>query len=217
MDSKKVGVLFSGGRDSSLTSCLLALRDYKIHLITCYNGATVNTEISNYRHNELLKVFPDNIVERITIPVYALFRELALANIESDFQRYKTSHICMGCKLAMYTEGLLYCLENDIRLIAGGCAKYQNHYPEQLEEVIMVIQAFLNEYGVQFINPVFDYETEDDVKYKLFRFGLSTKSLEGSCLFGDTYSVPEVEKVLQYIDEKLPICREYITFKKRGG
>lgn len=35
---RKVAILFTGGRDSSLVACLESLQDKEVHLITCNSG-----------------------------------------------------------------------------------------------------------------------------------------------------------------------------------
>lgn len=215
MDTREehAAVLFSGGRDSSLAACLLAQKGVLVHLITLFNGAAVKGDISDYRYEELRSAFPCNIVARVTLPSYSLFRRVALADIEGDFAKYKKNLILVGDAVASHTEVIIYCLRNGISTMASGFTKHESHYPEQLPKVVELFREFVSEYGISYLTPVFDYESVNQVKYRLFDFGISTKSLEGTSLFSNTYSQPTLDVVLKYTKDKLLICREYIRFK----
>ena len=207
---KTVTLLFSGGRDSSLACCVLANRGCKIHLLTFNNGATIQLDLADQRYEELNEKFSDAILQRKLIPSYSLFKEIALKNLEEDFEKYETNLICMGCKLAMHVISLIYCLENKIPVIADGYTDYQKQWIEQMPEAIESVRKFHSEYNIKYINPVYSENSKEQVKEKLLGFGLSTESLEGKCLFGGTFSIPDPQVVVSYIDDKLPFCRDYI-------
>jgi predicted subunit of tRNA(5-methylaminomethyl-2-thiouridylate) methyltransferase len=90
-------LLFSGGRDSSLAACLLANKGTHVHLLTCDNGVSVATKLSAYRLRELKTAFGDRIAGRTIAMTMGLFRRIALANIEHDFERFKKNLIVLGC------------------------------------------------------------------------------------------------------------------------
>lgn len=205
-------LLFSGGRDSSLACCVLANKGYKIHLLTFNNGATIRLDLAEHRYKELNDKFSDAILRKKIIPSYGLFKDIALKNLEKDFERYETNLICMGCKLSMHVLSLIYCLENKIHIIADGYTDYQKKWIEQMPEAIEAVRKFHGEYDITYINPVYNEISKEQVKEKLLRFGLSTKSLEGTCLFGGTFSIPDPKVVVSYIEDKLPYCREYIKW-----
>ena len=207
---KNVTLLFSGGRDSSLACCVLANRGCKIHLLTFNNGATIHLDLADQRYDELNGKFSDAILQRRLIPSYTLFKEIALKNLETDFEKYETNLICMGCKLAMHVISLIYCLENEIPVIADGYTDYQKKWIEQMPEAIETVRKFHGEYNIKYINPVYNENSKEHVKEKLLKFGLSSESLEGTCLFGGTFSIPDPQAVVSYIEDKLPYCREYI-------
>jgi hypothetical protein len=205
-----VSLLFSGGRDSSLTFVRLAQKGYKVHLLTFDNGAMARLDLSGFRMRELRRLFPDAIVCWKTIPVHGLFKRLALLFIEKDMRNYETNLICMGCKLAMHTRALIYCIENDIKYLADGYASHQRNWIEQMPEAIAPVRELHKEFGVEYVNPIYAYDDESLIASELYDLGMSTKSLEGTCLFGGTYSIPSSTHVTSYVSEKLPLCREYI-------
>jgi predicted subunit of tRNA(5-methylaminomethyl-2-thiouridylate) methyltransferase len=212
---KQVALLFSGGRDSSLACALLARKGCKIHLLTYDNGAILSSDLAEIRHRELVARFPDAMVKWRVLPSYGLFKELALTPLEEDFRRYHTNLVCMGCKMAMHTLSLVYCLEHGIRMIADGYTGYQKDWVEQMPEAIQAIRRFHQSHGVKYVNPIYDFTSQELVKKKLFAFGLSPKPLEGSCLFGGTFSIPDPANVVAYIKAKLPICQQFIKDSMR--
>lgn len=206
-------VLFSGGRDSSLAACLLASRGSRIHLLTCDNGVSIGADISEYRYSELRKVLGDNIVDRHVVSTMGLFRRIALANIEADFAKYQKNLIVLGSQLATHTEAIVHCLTHSIGRVASGFTSYQQSFAEQMPDAISALRQYLAEYDLEYETPVYEYDNSDDVKFRLLDFGVSTKSLEAVSIFADTFTEPTSEQVVEYIADKLPICREYIHLK----
>lgn len=210
---KRAVVLFSGGRDSSLAACLLARDGFILDLLTTFNGASISSDVLEYRLRELRATFPENIATAVTLPTYGLFRRLALASIEEDFAKYKKNLIPLGDALATHAEAVVYCQRHKISVIASGYTSYERMFPEQMPEAIKLVRDFLAEYSVQYLTPVESYAHADQVKYDLLNFGLSTKSLEGLSLFADTFSIPSAPVVQEYVREKLVLCRDYISFR----
>ncbi len=207
---KEVAILFSGGRDSSLAACIYALKGYKVHLLSFLSGIGIKSEISDYRFEELKILFPNNIDKRIFIPTFGLFRHVAILNIEDDFARYKFNLILVGEKLAMHASAVVYCLKNNITLLADGTSGYQESMPEQMPEAIKEFQEFSSEYGIDYVTPIRGFLSENEVKYTLMEIGISTKSLEGISIFAESFSKPQPDILKAYIKEKLPLCRQFI-------
>lgn len=210
-------VLFSGGRDSSLTACLLLNQGKKVHLITCFDGALLNMDIADYRYREIENAFPASTILRKILPTYGLFRRIALEDIEADFEKYKKNLIILGSQLATLSTAILYCLRNSITIIASGFTKYEATLPEQMAQAIDLFRSFALEFGIAYITPVYEYSSSDEVKYHLFDFGISTKSLEPFSIFSDTASEPAPDLVSVYINDKLSICRKFLEMMRSNG
>ena len=208
---KDVVLLFSGGRDSSLATIRLIEMGYNIHLLTFDNGATEDIARSNLRLSEFNYKIKENIITRKIINSKELFKKIALINLEKDIASYKTNLICMGCKMAMHTISLNYCLKNKINVIADGYTYYQKDWPEQMPGAIEEIKNFHKKYGVNYINPVYDIKSKEIAKEKLAYYKLSVDSLEGKCIFGGTFSTPNETNVIEYIRDKINICDSYIN------
>ena len=216
-DEKTTLVLFSGGRDSSLAACLLATGGRRVHLLTCNNGVCIGGELSQHRYVELQTALGQRLDGRTVVPTMGLFRRIALQDIESDFARFGKNLILLGSQLATHTEGIMYCLDHGLKSLAVGSTKYQEHFPEQMGVARERLKAFCGEFGIEYLLPVGHFASEDDVKYRLLDYGVSTKSLEAVSIFSDTFTQPTAEQVAEYIDLKLPICREYIGWKRQAS
>jgi 7-cyano-7-deazaguanine synthase in queuosine biosynthesis len=207
-------VLFSGGRDSSLAACLEINSGYETILMTAASGATIPTDVVVSRVDEIRRAFPNQVIEWTTRHASGIFRRIALADIESDFSKYKTNLILLGHQLAIQCEGLCLCRERGIGRMVSGFSGYQSPgYMEQTPEAIELFRSFCDSFGVSFVTPIVSYAALDDVKFRLLDFGVTTKSLEAVSLFADSFSPASPESVIGYLEEKLPIAREYVSFK----
>jgi 8-oxo-dGTP pyrophosphatase MutT (NUDIX family) len=211
----RVLVMFSGGRDSSLATCLLVQRGYEVELLTTSAGASFGEELVDYRVGELRGSLGAELPwSKVSTP--GLFRSVALANIEQDFDRWKTNLILLGAQMASLTEGIVTCLRRGITRLATGYVKYERDYMEQDPVAVAWLRAFCSEFGLELLTPVYDYTSVDHVKYALLNFGVSTKSLESVSLFGDTFSQADPEAIVAYLDDKAATCRSYVNLKTTG-
>ncbi|KMN45653.1 MULTISPECIES: hypothetical protein [Bacillus] len=211
MSKEKVAVLFTGGRDSSLVACLEALQGKEVHLLTCNSGIGIKSELSEIRVEELKNRFPEQIIGRTVLPTYGLFRSIAISKLEEDFKRWGVNLVLLGDKLAIHAAATVYCLQNGITRIVDGCVGYQKDLAEQKNVAIEILSRFEEKYGITYECPIYNFGSQDDVKYALLTIGLSSKSLEGVSVFGDAFSEPTDEMVEEYMNDKLSICYDHVT------
>lgn len=211
--SEPAVVLFSGGRHSSLAACLVADSYGQVDLLTTNNGATVGDRVVAYRARELRNQFP-SIRRHVTRETFGIFRRIAIAQIESDFETYRQNLIPLGDALASHTAAIVYCRREAISTLVSGVVGYQSKALQQMPAVNAALRRFVERYGIDYQTPLLRYETIDDVKYALFEFGISTKSLEGCSLFENSYSPAAAETVERYIAEKQVLCEQYL--RRRG-
>ena len=215
MDIKKEAiVLFSGGIDCSLATCLLVEKKYKVHLLHYINGTSISNNLHKIRFDELKSVLGDKNVILNEINISGLFRKLSLETIEEDFRKYSTNLVCLGCRMGMHTETILYALKHNIKIVADGSIKYQNHFPEQSSVSLDLFKKLYEAYGIEYINPVLSLEDKKDVKYNLLNYGISIQSMEDTCLFSNTFSKAEDKNMSEYIEERLQYCDKYIIKKR---
>jgi len=211
--SKKALVLFSGGRDSSSAVVEMVRAGYSIRLFTYQMKELVGPRgdsAPDIRHLELINAFPNKIdTERIIVKNLYLIKKLAIDKTNSTHVVYP-----IAVALAIHSSAVLYCLENGIKDITCGHSGYQakiDQYIEQRDDFFKLMKDFLKEYGIEYHAPVIDKSKEEVIEI-LDQCGISSNSLESKSIFvGGPF---KVEKVLEYWNESLPICREYIAYMK---
>lgn len=208
---KEAIILFSGGIDCSLVSLILRKQSYKLHLIHYNHGAVINNDLHIKRYEELKKVVGEEHILLKEINHSGIFRKLALVNIEMDFSKYHSNLICLGCRMAMHTETIIYAKRNNIQVVADGSIKYQNHFPEQSDDALKKFIKLYEYFDIQYITPIIDIENAKDVKYELLDNGISIQSMEDTCLFNNTFSQAKKDDIKSYINERFDTCTNYIN------
>ncbi len=206
---KRCGVLFSGGLDSSLTVCKMIEAGYHVNLIHFNQGTLISNDLPGIRYEELKRVYQDRIGEMHYENVSGLFRRFALVSLEDDVKKYGSNLVCVGCKLAMHIQCILFCKRNGISTMADGSTERQKRYGEQREIAIKFFTDLYKDYGISYINPVYLMKKEE-IKYGLFDRGMTIQPLEDTCLFSHTFTTPSDEAIEQYLTERKILCTEII-------
>lgn len=207
-------VLFTGGRDSTLTASILMMRNIPVCLLSANNGCSIHRGVMEYRIKELTARFGQELlVEHKTLDIAGTFRSIALKNIESDILTYKKNLVVLGEMLALLAHAVDFCLRNGYNDINAGYTLYQEDFPEQRRAAIDFFIEFLNSYRINFHQPIYEDATSVEyVKYKLMEIGLSNKPLEGSTLFSDTFSVADSQTIVEYLHNKKELAHKHVQF-----
>lgn len=209
MSGKTAAILFSGGLDSSLAVCDMIERGYNVHLLHYDTGALISNNLISIRYNELKRTYDKCIVELYERNISGLFRRIALVSLEEDIKTYGVSLICVGCKLAMHVQCIIYCKNNGIKCVADGSAERQKRYGEQREVSLEFIKKLYQEYNIEYKNPIYNLDKKE-IKYGLFDRGMTIQSLEDTCLFSNTFSIAEDETIDKYLDSKKLVCKKLV-------
>ena len=209
MSEKISAVLFSGGLDSSLAVCAMIEKGYDVHLLHYDTGALISNNLVNIRYAELKKIYEECIIRLYERNVSGGFRRIALVSLEEDIKKYGVSLICVGCKLAMHVQCIIYCKNNGIRCVADGSTERQKRYGEQREVSLEFIKKFYQEYDIDYRNPIYNLDKKI-IKYGLFDRGMTIQPLEDTCLFSNTFSIADDEAIEKYLDSKKDICKELV-------
>lgn len=213
MNSKDAVVLFSGGRDCSLSACLLAEKNYRVHLLHYNNGAVISNNLHRIRYKELKNLIGEDKLLLKEVSTAGLFRKLSLSTLENDAKKYKTSLICLGCRMGMHIETILYALKHNIKVVADGSIKYQNDFPEQSQTALNLFKELYSRFGIEYITPVIEIDNAKEVKYKLLDYGISIQSMEDTCLFSNTFSEGHDDDISDFINTRIDFCEKYINSK----
>lgn len=182
---------------------------YNVELLHFNQGALISNNLPSIRYEELERVYESGIQKICFGHIEGLFRRIALVPLEQDINQYGVSLICLGCKLAMHIQSIIYCKKNNICYLADGSTKKQSRYGEQREIAIEFIKKIYRDYDIEYINPIYHLEKKE-IKYGLFDRGITIQPLEDTCLFSNTFSIASDEAVLDYLERKEKLCKELI-------
>jgi hypothetical protein len=156
-----VAVSFSGGLDTTLGVVLLLEHFERVHLNIYCNGYCIRAHSPHARVEQLRRRFgEDRIVCRTTAIRDLLDR--VLGDYYPDLKRTGSPLIFdLCCRFSMEIATILYCLENDISHAADGlnCAQPVIFMLEP--EYIRMANAFMSEYKIQFLHPVYHFGDRD--------------------------------------------------------
>ncbi len=234
--AQRVTLLFSGGVDSTRAACALAETHEQVDLVSYTNGyGHYRIHRTKNRAAELEARYP-GVIRHSIIPVQPLFDAILVDAIDEQYKKYGSGFIwCMGCKIAMHVQTILYCVENGIYVAADGSSFSTSEMVEQMPVSVAKIKGFYCEYGITFENPVYTLERSDSIEYLRengFQMGLKIGDrflgVQPKCKPGELYYMPllllgtepdhDQERVAAFIDDKLRWARQYIAdyFEKHG-
>ncbi len=170
MASKGCALLFSGGRDSSLSVIKLSSFFNELMLITITSDHLYGIEQVKERLEELSSL--------LTIRLnWVLVRQEI--NITTNYGSFLPT--CLPCQSEYISIGTKFCIENGINHLGLGYASYQSVWPEQSPEAISILHNILNKYGITLELPVYDIDSKEEAINLLEHHGLSPFSLEQKC------------------------------------
>lgn len=206
-------VMFTGGRDSTLTAAHLMLQGIPVHLWSGKSGCSLHREILDYRIKELRDRFGNLVVDHVVCDISGSFRTIAIADIEDDILEFKKNLVLLGEKIAIHAHVIDYCKKKNISIVNDGVTLYQNEFPEQRMIAREYFGKIMELYGIYYHSPIYEFaQSADDVKYRLLQLGLSTKSLEGISIFADSFSVPSDSAVKGYLLKKEKLFFDIVNF-----
>ena len=234
---KEVLILFSGGKDSLLSTVRYLDYGCKVYLITYDNSCGIGMKNIKSAVNRLIKKYGNDRVEFIgTKDISPIFR-----NFIVPFYNYKFDYIieqfgiisisqfnCLACRMAMYVASIIICKQKNISVVVDGARISQLFVIEQ-EKMLNMFTDFFKEYNLTIDYPVKNIESDWDLKNELLIRGIIPKTIEPQCLLGCPISKDNINDELinsicnvydKYIKEKaikvianysnINICEEFI-------
>ena len=209
---KRVLVLYSGGKDSLLSTLLLIEQGYQVYLVHYDNVYEIGKVNVKKGFKRLEKKYGSEKIRFIGIKkIDAIFRELikefynTKANeIVQKFGNISISQFnCLACRLSMYIETIILCKQLGISVVADGARISQKFAIEQ-EEMLQLFILLFKEYNIDMLFPVKDLEDDFQEKNELLVRGIIPKVNEAQCLLG----MP-LEKDFVNNDELMATIRVY--------
>ncbi|MDP7113471.1 MAG: hypothetical protein QGH45_16005 [Myxococcota bacterium] len=170
-----VAVSFSGGLDTTLAVVQLLDVFERVHLLTYCNGYCFRIHAHHDRVRALREAFgAERIVSR-TEMVRSQIDEL-LEDYWKDLHRTGSPLIFdLACRFSMEVATIQYCLENDISHAADGLNSAQPVIFILEPDYIRMADAFMAEFGIQFLHPVYHFGDRGKRRELLDRHGLNVE------------------------------------------
>ena len=158
---KEALVLFSGGKDSFLSTLIMLEKGYKVNLVTFDNGRELKSKNVLIGAKRIQKKYGSDRVKIIGIKkTDAIFRELICAFYNYDIEYIRTQFgkitisqfDCLACRLAMYILALIICTKNKISLVVDGARKSQLFAIEQ-DNLIEHFKILFKKYDLEIVYP----------------------------------------------------------------
>ena len=223
-----IALMFSGGIDSAYTAVCLSRTYECVHLLTYTNGyGHYHIDRAARRAEEIRSKTAGRFVHAV-ISIRELFDMIVLDSIKADYVRYGSGFIwCLGCKIAMHTQSILYCLENKIPAITDGSSRETDEMVEQMPPSLACITGSYNTYYIDFLSPEYNVRRDEKITF-LSKAGFKTgirigdrfMGIQPVCIPGELYYLPyllfnkplnhDEKNVCSYIHDKLKHARTYI-------
>lgn len=191
-EEKDVLILFSGGKDSFLSTLLMIEQGYKVNLVTYENSCGLQAFNVNYGINRLKQKYGENTIKFLGVKnIVAIWRELlypyyneSLNKILREYGDLPISEFnCLSCRLAMYIASIILCKQSNIKIVVDGARKSQLFAIEQ-EKMLHAFETFFKSYGITILFPVKDLEEDYELKNEILIRGFVPKTIEPQCLLG---------------------------------
>ena len=186
VSKKDVLLMYSGGKDSTLSAIRLHNEGYNVHFIHFTNGYMRDTDKP---YLTFKKTFQNE-------DGYYFDYELSSVDIKKTFEEYYskwnhnssdillTSEIrCLSCRMAMYTELIRIAKQKGIKFIAEGARISQKFMLEQIPIIEKLIEL-AKENGIELLLPVLYLDDDKQEIQELISNGFSSKTWESKCLIG---------------------------------
>ena len=163
---KRVLVLYSGGKDSLLSTLLLIEQGYQVYLVHYDNAYEIGKVNVKKGFKRLEKKYGSEKIRFIGI-FRELIKEFYNTKANEIVQKFGNISIsqfnCLACRLSMYIETIILCKQLGISVVADGARISQKFAIEQ-EEMLQLFVLLFKEYNIDMLFPVKDLE--DDFQEK---------------------------------------------------
>jgi hypothetical protein len=191
MANEQALLMFSGGKDSFLSACLLIEHGYEIHLVTFEPGASICAHNAKHGADRLVKKYGSAChfvgvvnIAHIWRPFMAPMMNMTPTEVVSKYGELPISQFnCLTCRSAMYTSCIAKAKQDGIPVIAEGARKDQKFAIEQ-PPMLDCFRELVESYGLKLTLPVYDQNCDVDLKNRLIARNLVPKVLEPQCLLG---------------------------------
>jgi len=163
-------LLFSGGRDSTLSAVKLADQYNVVNLLTITADHLHGIDMVKDRLSELSGKIKN-------MGTWYLYEQQP--NVLTNYDLFAPT--CLPCHSDYISIAVRLCIAKKISILSLGYVKYQSHWPEQTPLAVKILREIISYYGISLELPVYDYDCKDDAILELDRLGLSPVAMEQKC------------------------------------
>lgn len=228
---EKALVHFSGGLDSMLATCKVIEDGFQANLVHYDNGFTSGKNFIDIAFQRMIDKYTSECVKVYGFANTAVYFK-ALRDI---FANYKATDFCaispdlsygqincLTCRSAMYIMSTIICMQNDIHTVVDGARRVQGFALER-DMMIKAYREFFSSYGIDFLTPVLDLETDYDREIALGIRNIMPKASESKCLIGVPITIADEEEMLRRDEQALriwkeklePMCRKLVDYGRK--
>ena len=177
---KKVLVLFSGGKDSMLSTIFLIEQGFETILVHYDNALELGSKNVKNGYHRLVKKYGENKVKYLGVKkIDAIFRtfikdfyNLKVDEILKEYGKISFSQFnCLACRLSMYVTTIILCKQLNISYVADGARNSQMFAIEQ-DDMLNLFKELFKEYNIDLLLPVKNLENDFDEKNELLVRGI---------------------------------------------
>ncbi len=160
-------VVFSGGTDSTCAAALAAAENDRVHLLTFFERATASTARLSPNVAKLRERFKNVEFTAQLLSVDPLVRHYSYEGYFKMVREHGALALSTPgfSSLSWHTRTILYCLEHGVKNASDGLTRELMHFPGHMTEVIEHFRALYAHFGVEYTNPVRDWEVPADQQF----------------------------------------------------
>lgn len=219
---KDVLLMYSGGKDSTLSAIRLVKMGYNVYFIHFDNGHMLDSDKPYLTWKKAFfekdgYYFPYKYSCVSIQKDFNLFFGKWMCEHNDERDKAKTSEIrCLSCRSAMYLKAIEIARSEEFKFIADGARISQKFMLEQIPMTIRY-RNLAKTFGIEVLYPVLDLVDDNVEKQEIITAGFSSKTWESKCLLGEPAmdkTLADEKEILEYYDK---IIKPYLerTLKKR--
>lgn len=192
MENKRVLQLFSGGKDSFLSTCKLLEKDNVVYLVTYDNGCGLYSNNVKHGSDRLINKYGKEKVKFLGIynisgiwrDFFIPFFNLKPSEIIEKYGEVTYSQFnCLTCRLSMYLYSIAICKNFDINKVSDG-ARYVQGFVIETDYMLERFKRLFRKHQIELLFPVVNLYSDWKEKNELLMRGFVPKVLEPQCLLG---------------------------------
>lgn len=182
-------LLFSGGRDSTLSAVRLARQGGEVMLVTVTSAHLTGIDAVRERLGELKRLLP-------ATTRWLQIRQPQVA-AGTDILRAPT---CLPCHRSYAAIGAAVAKQYSSPALAFGYTRYQADWAEQTPYAVDQLRDVLGRFGLTLLTPVYDVSSKEQAVSELQTLGMSAAALEQKCLQQQFNAALPTQQLKQEID-----------------